>query len=50
LLDSPGAAVVSCATTTLDTTQAARAPLAGAAMPDCEVVSVTTVNCGATSS
>ena len=32
----------------MDTTHAARAPLACAATPDCAVVSVTTVNCGAT--
>jgi hypothetical protein len=39
----------SCAPTTLDTTQAARAPLACPATPDCTMVSVTMVNCRATS-
>src|SRR2546423_1704830 len=48
LLDRPGTAVVSCATASVDTTQAARASLAGTAMRDCAVVLVTTVNCGAT--
>ena len=48
LLDRPGTAVVSGATATLDTPQAAWAPLACAETPSREVVLVTTVNCRAT--
>ena len=47
-LDDPGAAVVSCATATLDTLQAAWAPLACVETPSRAVVLMTTVNCGAT--
>ena len=38
LLASPGAAVVSCATATLDATYPARASLAGTQAPDCTMV------------
>ena len=49
LLDRPGTAVVSCATTPLETTEAARASLMCPESSDFAVVFiVTTVNCGAT--
>ena len=48
LLARPGTAVVSCATATVDATQATWASLAGAQAPDRAVVLMTTVNCGAT--
>jgi len=47
LLDDPATAVVSCATATLDTLQAAWAPLACVEMPYRTVVLMTTVNGGA---
>jgi hypothetical protein len=48
LLDAARAAVVSCTALSLVTTEAAWASFTGAATPDCALVLVTTVNCGAT--